>query len=455
MTVIPFLIAGILLVLIILGSYIFKNYVAPKKLEELETLIKEGNPKLAIKKLQELLEKDEKNPYVHYLLALAYEKMDNPQMAIMEYRQVLKIARFEGKLTEKAVRYRLAKLLLENKHYDDALKEFLILTKIDATNYEAYREVGRIYFLSHRYDKAIPYLRQAVKLNPNDYESYYALGEAEYYLNKYPEAKSALSSCIKLNPKHSKAHYYLGLILKHFKDYEFAIKEFEFAEKDPDIKPKALLAKGLCYLERNQFSKAIVEFERGLKSAKKGSETHLNLAYFLADAYEKLRDIPPAIELWEEIHKISPKFRDVAEKLKQYEDFKLDDNLKDFMIASITKFEEMCKKISKAMDIMPLEMELVDDSTVSILGIESGGRWKSARKNKVVLKILRTTDPVPDSIIRKIHEELKANGAVRGICIATSDFTPTAKAYVQSRPIDLYGKKEIAELLKKAETMSE
>ena len=60
----------------IFGLYFFHIFIVPKKIEEIAKMIENGQTGTAIKKLNEMLEKDDRDSYAHYLLAKAY-KLEN------------------------------------------------------------------------------------------------------------------------------------------------------------------------------------------------------------------------------------------------------------------------------------------------------------------------------------------------------------------------------------------
>nr|MBP6291015.1 tetratricopeptide repeat protein [Spirochaetota bacterium] len=337
-----------IIILVIFVLYFANIYIFPRKLEEIQQLIESGQTKIAIRKLNDIIEKDDRNHYAHYLLALAYEKENNIQYAILEYRQVLKIGRYDEKVNEVNIRNHLASIYKARNAVEEAKKEYLLLTKLDPANFEPFYELGIIYFNAGQIDKAIPYFKKSIANNNKHGASFYYLGQAYYRMQNYPDAKQAFIEAIKVDPHDYKAHYFLGLVLRQLGDYEWAIKEFETAQKSDDIKVKCFLAKGTCYLEREQLPKAVIEFERGLKFAKRGSDTELNLRYFLAEAQEKMRDLHSAISNWEKIVAVNPTFRDVQAKLKSYAEFRQDDRIKDFMIAGLAQFEHTCRKISES-----------------------------------------------------------------------------------------------------------
>ena len=437
-----------IIILVIFVLYIANIYIFPRKLEEIQQLIESGQTKIAIRKLNDIIEKDDRNHYAHYLLALAYEKENNIQYAIVEYRQVLKIGRYDEKVNEVNIRNHLASIYKARNAVEEAKKEYLLLTKLDPANYEPFYELGIIFFNLGQIEKAIPYFRKSISNNSKHGASFYYIGQAYYRMQNYPDAKQAFIEAIKVDQNDYKSHYFLGLVLRQLGDYEWAIKEFETAQKSDDIKVKCFLAKGTCYLEREQLPKAVIEFERGLKFAKRGSDTELNLRYFLAEAQEKMRDLHSAISNWEKIVAVNPTFRDVQAKLKSYAEFRQDDRIKDFMIAGLAQFEHTCRKISESMGLTVMDVDIISDTEVEIIATDTEGKWRNTRRTNKIVRILRTTDVVNDKLLRKLHEKLKEKNATRIIIITAGDFTQSAVDFSNTRPIELYGKNDLLRLLK-------
>jgi tetratricopeptide (TPR) repeat protein len=442
----------ILILLSIFGLYIFSTYIFPRKIEEIAKMIEVGQTKLAIKKLEEILEKDDRNPYAHYLLAEAYIKENNIQYAILEYRQVLKIAKFDERVKEINVRSVLAKIFMERKAVEDAKKEYLILTKLEPLNYANFYQLGLIYYDSGVVDRAASYFRKSISVNNKHDMSYYYLAQILYRSGNYTEAKQMFIDTIKIDAANYKAHYFLGLVLRQMGDHEWAIKEFEIAQKDDEIKVKCFLAKGTCYLEREMHPKAIIEFERGLKIAKRGSDTELNLRYFLAGAQENIRDLQAAISNWEQIAAVNKNFKDVAEKLKAYSEFRQDDRVKDFMIAGLAQFEHTCRKLVESMGLTIMDIEIISDTEIEILATETEGKWRNTRSSNRIVRIMRTTDSTNDRLLRKLHESMKQKNATRIIIITTGDFSQAAIDFANTRPIELITKSDLVRHLKSIES---
>ena len=437
------------IILTIIILYIVHTYVIPKKMDDILRMIEAGQTKLAIRKLNDVLEKDDRNSYAHYLLAEAYLKEGNKQYAIVEYRQVLKFSRFDERMQERKIRSTLARLYSERNAQEEAKKEYLILTKIDPDNYENYFELGKMFFKNNLLDKAVPFLKKSVMNNANHDESYFYLGQIYYRTNSFNDAKQMLINAIKIDSTNHKAHYFLGLVLRQQSDYDWAIKEFEISQRSEELKVKSFLAKGSCYMEKGQLPKAVMEFQRGLKFARRGSESELNLRYFLADCHERMRDIHSAINNWEKIVEINANFRDVQEKLRNYAEFRQDDRIKDFLIAGLAQFEHMCRKMIEAMGHNIMDVDIISDTEIEIIGTEIEGKWRNTRQTNRIIRIIRTTDAIQERLLRRLYESMKPKNATRIIVITTGDFSQGAVDFANTRPIELIGKSELVELLRK------
>jgi len=444
--------AIIFMFFIVLGLiiyYVLNTIVFPKKIDEIATMIEAGQTKLAIKKLTEIIEKDDRNPHAHFLMAEAYAKEGNSQYAIVEYRQVLKLGRYDDMISEIYVRSTLARMFIEKKAIEEARKEYLILTKIDPANYAHYYELGQIFFNSNQLDKAVGFFKKSIANNSKHEMSYYFLGQTYYRNGAYADAKQMLINTIKFNPANYKAHYFLGLVLRQQGDYEWAIKEFETAQKSDDLKVKSFLAKGSCHLERGQYPKAATEFERGLKFARSGSETELNLRYFLAECQEKMRDIHAAIHNWEKIVEVNKNFRDVQEKLKGFSEFRQDDRIKDFLIAGLSQFEHMCRKMITALGYTITDVDIISDTEIEMIATEIEGKWRNARQSNRIIRIIRTTETIQDSVLRKLYQTMKPRNATRIMIITTGEYSAKALEFANTRPIETLTKADLVEMLKK------
>lgn len=429
--------------------YILKTFVIPRRVDEIADMIEAGQTKQAIKKLTDILEKDDRNSYAHYLLAEAYSRENNTKFAILEYRQVIKYGKYNEKVKEIDVHTKLARLFTEQNNVEEAKNEYLILTRIDPDNFQNYFELGSMFFKLNMADKAVPFFKKSIALNARHDLSYYFLGQIYYQGNLFADAKQAFIESIKLSQTNYRSHYFLGLVLRQLQDFDWAIKEFEIAQKSEDLRVKCFLAKGSCHLTRGMVPKAMMEFERGLKFARRGSDTELGLRYYLAECYEKTRDLHSAIHQWEKIEEVKPGFRDVPLKLKTYAEFRQDDRIKDFLISGLSQFEHTCRKMIEAMNLTINEINIINDTEIEMLASESEGKWRNTRATNRLIRIIRTMDTVQEKFLRNLYESMKSRNATRIIVITTGDYAQTAVEFANTRPIELYSKNELINLLRK------
>lgn len=405
----------------------------------------------AIAELESAIEKDDRNMRARYMLAQCYAITGENQKAILHARQIVKYGHFSPEVPEAKVRKLLAHAFENINNLTDAKNEYLILTTLEPNNFENFFRAGEIFFRSNVQIKAMKFLQKASQLNNKHAESLALLGQCQYQMGAYQEARSALLKVTQLKSDHYVAHYFLGLCLRYLGDLDWAIKEFDLAEKDQGLKAKALLAKGMALIDQNNFIRAAQELDRGLQYAAPKSETAINLNYLVAMAYEKNREIPEAIKYWETVEIIKPGYRDVREKLKQYQEFRTDDSIKDFMISGNAQFESIVRRMVEGMGYSITELRVRDDSVIEMVTSEKETQQRNARKQHTMFIIQRNMDPVRENQVRELHEHMRTAHTSRGFIMTTGEITPAAVDFASSRPIELVDSTGLAQYLKKAD----
>ena len=446
---------GLIIVIIILGLgigftafFVVRNLVAPKKIARVEQLLKQNKGAAAIKTAKQLLSKDSRNPELHYLLGKAYLNDGKPELALMEYKTVNQLGVFNDRIPEVRFRSDIAALFQRFNQPDEALKEYLMLLQKDSNNAENYFQVGRLFESRNKAAKAVGYYRKALELQPGHGEAHLRLGLILYRAKKFTEAKQFLDKAIKFQPENYEAYYYIGRIQKENKDYAAALQSFEWSAKAPEYKIKSLVERGTSFMEMNNVERAIQELERAVSFIKEpGTSDALWAHYFLATSYERMRKIERAIDHWEAVYKQKPGFQDVAEKLSQYQELRQDDVVKDFLTASQTEFRKMCEQ---ATDAMGFTVQSITDEQngAKVIAVESKTNWRNAKAMPHLLRFVRVAELIDEATVRETQEEMKNQNITRAVIIASSSFSRLAIDYAESRPIVLYNKDKLQELLK-------
>ncbi|MCR4733453.1 MAG: tetratricopeptide repeat protein [Treponema sp.] len=440
------------LVISVVLFFIIKSMVMPKKVEVLPKLLKQGKTQNAIKLAKQILAKNQKNYMAHYYLGKAYFRENKTELAIIEYRLVNENALFGEGINELEFRKEYAHLLMDKNQQNEALKNYLLLTKLEPNNADNFFQVGRIYEENNRYDVALGFMQKAAMLDKKHARAHAEIGLMLYRTKQFNEAKKEIDIALKLSPETYSSYYYLGKILKDAKDIPGAIKSFEKAQRDPDFKQKAIIEHGSCFMIVSRFDNAMVDFQRAIELDRDNSipET-LYARYFLATCYEKARKLDKAIEQWEFIYKRNKSFRDVSAKLAEYKDLQANDYLKDYLTCGNDEFSFICQNAaSKGLKLQVLSCDNKKWGCQMTAVDKKDESWMSVRKQIIFIQFYREPDPLEDSAVRTAMDTMKSLGAIKGYVFSSSGFTNTAKRVAENRPIELIEKAKLEKVLSTA-----
>lgn len=327
--------------------FVIKSIVTPKRIDGIQKYIKQGKYPAAIKLAKSMITKNPRDFKAHYFLGKAYLCDNKPELALMEYKTVNQTAIYDQTFSEIDFRKQIAQLYFRFNQPEEALKEYLLLTKLEPNNAENFYNAGKIFEQRNKSDQSLSYYQKTIQLNKRHVKAHAAIGLLLYKNKQFGEAKKEIDFAISLSPETFSSYYYLGKILKENKDYAGAVNAFEKSLRDPEFKQRSLIERGSCYLAANNIEKAIYEYDRAVKSnTDESSQETLFARYFLAACYEKLRKIDLAVEQWQKIYTKNHTFRDVAAKLSEYHDLETNDTMKEYLTSSTDNFIEICKKVA-------------------------------------------------------------------------------------------------------------
>lgn len=430
---------------------VIKSLITPKKIEGLQKLLKQGKNASAIKLAKSLIQKDSHDYMAHYYLGKAYLADKKSELALEEYKYVDKNALFDQKLPEASFRHEFASLLVKFNQPDEALKQFLLLTKLEPKNAENFYNTGKIYDQKNKPDLALGFYGKTISLNMRHINAHAAMGLILLNSKQITEAKREIDLAISLNPDTYSTYYYLGKILKENKDYAGAVKAFQKSERDPTVRQKSLIECGSCFMAGKSIENAMNCYERAISAGSENATETLYARYFLAACYEKTRKVEKAIEQWEKIYQKNHTFRDVASKLAEYKELQSNDSLKEYLISSEQSFYDICQKTCEsALGLSPQQISKTKHGCNIIATEIKDTDWRSVRKKVFSIYFFRDSDPVEDSIIRVALDEVKSKSYTKAYICSSSGFTRSAMAAAENRPAELFGKEQLEALLDKA-----
>jgi len=435
----------------LLSYVIIKSILSPKKIEGIQKLIKQGKYGSAVKLAKNMITKNPRDFKAHYFLGKAYLAENKPELALMEYKIVNQTAIFDETFSEREFRRQIAQLYFKFNQPDEALKEYILLTKLEPGVSEHFYNAGKLFENRQKSDQALSFYQQAIKLDRRNVKAHASLGLLLFRAKQFAEAKKEIDLAIALSPETYSSYYYLGKILKEGKDYPGAINAFEKALRDPEFKQRSLIERGSCYMAVNAIDKAIIEFDRAVAAAsnESGQET-LYARYFLAGCYEKERKIELALQQWEKIYHQNHTFRDVPAKLAQYKDLQANDNMKEFLTSNTDLFIEICKKLAlSAYKMEPRDIQIKKYGCKFIATESKAENWQNVRQQVYVMIFYREPDLIEDTLLRQQLEEMKKQNYFKCVICTSSGFTRATIEFAENRPFELIGKDKLDQLLSK------
>lgn len=432
-----------------IAIFFLRNVFFSVKNDTILKHLQQKNYQEAIKLLKKQISDNDRNPFAHFYLGEVYFQMDNMEYALPHFRKVISMNRYNDDVSEVKTRERLAEIFLHFQQLEEAQKEFLLILNLRPDDFHYYYNIGEIFYQRHYKDNAAAYFQKTLDHNPSHAPSLFRMGEILYENKRPSDAMLKMKACLKADSTYHRAHYYIGMAYLDSRNYLQAISEFEQSIKDSEYRLRSLYQKGRALVESNNIDKGIVELDRGLGFIQQEDNHSLALRYLLAQCYERKRDLQAALEQWEIVSMVNPDYREVQDKLSEYSDLRADDTLKDFLTASDSKFEALCKTIVQNLGMEIIEINVKRGSLANIVVSEKDEKWMAQRKIKEFIRVFRINDKLGDNAIREMLEEMKSAGASKGIMITSSEFTRQAIEYAESRPVELFDKTQLSKLLKR------
>lgn len=128
-----------------------------------------------------------------------------------------------------AIAHLLARVYIEDQRWDDAIVELERVLDGEPDNYDAYYDLGHVYFELGDYETAIDNFENVLSYedNQNSEVLYYALAQAYEANNQIDKAISNYLKAIAVNDKFLLAYKKVGILFLARGDYEDAVEYFE------------------------------------------------------------------------------------------------------------------------------------------------------------------------------------------------------------------------------------
>jgi tetratricopeptide (TPR) repeat protein len=129
----------------------------------------------------------------------------------------------------------------------------------------------------------------------------------------FNEFKKGLSQ--EVEAEDSATHYDLGIAYKEMGLVDDAIKEFQTSQRDPSYYSQSMTMIGLCCMSKGTYALAVDAFTAALMKMPASDENRWSLKYDLGEAYEFDGNTTEALQMYRDVIKKDPNFRDVQKKM--------------------------------------------------------------------------------------------------------------------------------------------
>ena len=236
------------------------------------------------------------------------------------------------------INFYLASCYYKLGNYDDAMEIYNAITGMDDSNTDAYEMRGATEITQGDSDAADADFRKAIALSPKDYDRIISMYATMKQYGQEDAGKAYLSEAISSDPNMS--DYDKGRLSYYLEDYATAKACFEASQDKNDYRTTLMLGKtyiaqgdlnyaadvyeayiaadqthaeiynelGLCYLQLEEYEKALNDFQIGQKIDNNG--VMQDLLYNEIVAYEKLGQFPKAEEMMQSYLKSYPDDQD-------------------------------------------------------------------------------------------------------------------------------------------------
>ncbi len=294
--------------------------------------IKKGQHKKAIKEYQRLLEKDPKNIRVRLKLGDLYLKNGHKDKAIDEYMKVAhqyenddlnfrataiykKILYLDGRLVN--VYHKLANLYLRENLIGSARLQYHNILRIspnDTVALEALEKIEENRVGAETASQEAPII-EPIPLADEVYPESPLPSRDEQRVDLPIPSQPELHQ--EVDSTDLETHYHLGIAYKEMELIDHAIVEFQTASADRERKFDCLVMLGMCFMEKEEYDKAIDCFNDASRVKELSKEEILRLQYRLGLAYESNGMNQEALRAYHQVIDLDSHFLDVRNRIER------------------------------------------------------------------------------------------------------------------------------------------
>jgi tetratricopeptide (TPR) repeat protein len=381
------------------------------------------------------------------LAEIAFEER-NFSNSYKYYRALVSMCGANPDIDEFEVNLRLGQSALKLKKTEEAHKHLMVARTLRQDEFEVNFNLGVMEYIQKQYQKASGYLGMARSQRPDDVATNRYLGHSLFSLKSYTEAIEVLQRALDFEPEDKKVQFVLAKSYYALKKSDQALEIFSLLRTDPEIGAISALHSGTLNINAEKYDTALADFDIGLRHENVPQPVFIELKYRMAEANLKLGELSNALRLWKEINALRPDYKDVFEKIGQYQEVNTNRYLQTFLMATSSEFITLCRRIAaryfansntKLVNISRRKGEYTD-----ILAHVRTAQWE----DQVVFRFVRSQGAIGELLLRDLYVHTKEIRAPRSVCVTAGTFSEQARDFVEARMIDLVDKDNLIKILK-------
>ncbi len=167
-------------------------------------------------------------------------------------------------------------------HNLEALEDFSMALKLDATKWRHFHNRGVSLATLARYDEAIADFDQTIRMNPNYANAYFNRAELRYEQQKFDAAVQDYTKAIRLAPKDAAAYNSRGHAhyrLQHFRE---AMEDYNQSIRLDPTAAAAYTNRGDAFADQGQYAEAAHDYRAAIKHNPKLGRAYQSAAWLMA-----------------------------------------------------------------------------------------------------------------------------------------------------------------------------
>jgi len=382
------------------------------------------------------------------LAGIAFEEGDFAD-SYKHYRSLVSLCGANPEIDEFEVNLRLGQSALRVKKPQEAHKHLMVARSLRPDEFEVNFNLGLMAYMQKNHQKASEHFRIAHSQRPDDVATNRYLGHSLFSQQLYSEGIEVLQRVLDFEPEDKKAQFLLAKSYYALKQNDPALEIFTRLRTDPDIGAISALHAGTLNTNAKKFTIALEDFDIGLRHENIKQAVFLELKYRLAEVYLKTGELSGALRLWKEISTLQPNYKDVAQKIGQYQEVNTNRFLQTFLLGASSEFISLCRRIAtryyanastKLVNISLRKGEYAD-----MVAQVRTPQWE----DQVLFRFVRSQGSIGELLLRDLYVHAKDIRAPRAVCVTAGTFSEQARGFVEARMIDLVEKDSLFKMLKK------